>query len=583
MGRTDSKTAVVASLLVLMILNTALAAQVVYVDAGAAGANNGSSWSDACNHLQDALVYADSIPAEIWVAEGTYRPDSNSTDPNGSGDRQATFEIVSGVALYGGFPAGGGPWESREPNFHKTILSGDLTPNDAANESYDLWMAPTSAESSYHVVTFIETDANAILDGFTVTGGNANALYPEDCGGGMFCWIASPTIANCAFTGNFASSYGGAIFNYAGSPALTSCTFTDNGSTPWGQWSGGGAVYNEFSYSLLDNCVFEDNWAAYGGGVWNYDGSPTLTNCRFTGNVGNHFGGGMANHSSAPALVQCTFIGGYSRMGGGISNSDSNPEIIDSTLADNSADWQGGGMHNYKSEPNLTNCIIVLNSAGIGAGAIYVSTTSTLTLTNCTLAGNSAPEGSGLAFDSYQMQYPSNLQATNCILWDDPNEILNKDNSALTIRYSDIMGGWSGPNNINADPCFADADNRDFHLSSQVGRWDPNILSWVIDSNTSPCVDAGDPNSDWTWELWPHGRRINMGAYGGTPEASMSPSTAGNPADLNNDDAVNRTDLMLLTDNWLLQEVLLPPDFDRNRIVNLADFAVLADSWLWTQ
>ena len=73
-----------------------------------------------------------------------------------------------------------------------------------------------------------------------------------------------------------------------------------------------------------------------------------------------------------------------------------------------------------------------------------------------------------------------------------------------------------GTGEISQDPFFIDIVNGDYHLKSQTGRWNPNTQSWVMDANTSPCIDAGDPNSDWKAELWPHGKRINMGAYGGT-------------------------------------------------------------------
>ena len=94
-------------------------------------------------------------------------------------------------------------------------------------------------------------------------------------------------------------------------------------------------------------------------------------------------------------------------------------------------------------------------------------------------------------------------------------------------------------NYINIDPLFSDAADGDYHLQSQAGRWDPNLNDWVVDVNTSPCIDAGDPNSDWTGESWPHGSRINLGAYGGTPQASMSLSAVGNKAAYNNDGAVD--------------------------------------------
>jgi len=67
----------------------------------------------------------------------------------------------------------------------------------------------------------------------------------------------------------------------------------------------------------------------------------------------------------------------------------------------------------------------------------------------------------------------------------------------------------------------------DYHLKSQAGRWDAGTQGWVKDDVTSPCIDAGDPDADYGDELWPHGQRLNMGAYGGTSEASLSLSTRG--------------------------------------------------------
>jgi len=68
-----------------------------------------------------------------------------------------------------------------------------------------------------------------------------------------------------------------------------------------------------------------------------------------------------------------------------------------------------------------------------------------------------------------------------------------------------------------------DPDNGDYHLKSQAGRWDPVSLSWVTDDVTSPCIDAGDPDSPVGDEPMPNGGIINMGAYGGTVETSKSP------------------------------------------------------------
>jgi hypothetical protein len=120
--------------------------------------------------------------------------------------------------------------------------------------------------------------------------------------------------------------------------------------------------------------------------------------------------------------------------------------------------------------------------------------------------------------------------------------------------------GWFllnwGPGNIDTDPLFADPNNGDYHLKSQAGRFDPNRQSWVIDDVTSPCIDAGDPNSRIGTEPFPNGGVINMGAYGGTTEASKS--YFGGPVcqtiitgDINGDCKVDLTDFVLMANHWL--------------------------------
>jgi hypothetical protein len=160
----------------------------------------------------------------------------------------------------------------------------------------------------------------------------------------------------------------------------------------------------------------------------------------------------------------------------------------------------------------------------------------------------------------------------------------------ILISYSDVEGGSDGvyvdegtlnwlEGNIDADPYFVNPNNDDYHLKSQAGRWDPYSLSWISDAVTSPCIDKGDSGSDWMGELWPHGKRINMGAFGGTPEASMSLLSIGNIADLNNDGCVDYKDKMLFVDRWLYEAVLLPEDLDRNGFVNFTDSAIFANNW----
>jgi hypothetical protein len=104
---------------------------------------------------------------------------------------------------------------------------------------------------------------------------------------------------------------------------------------------------------------------------------------------------------------------------------------------------------------------------------------------------------------------------------------------------------------------------------------------WVYDDVTSECIDAGDPNSDWSKELWPHGKRINMGAYGGTAEASMSLSDAGNIADIDNSGMVDINDLRLFTEQWLKKGTLNRADLNLNLDVEFIDFSIFAENWCW--
>jgi len=133
----------------------------------------------------------------------------------------------------------------------------------------------------------------------------------------------------------------------------------------------------------------------------------------------------------------------------------------------------------------------------------------------------------------------------NCVLRGIGNQIgFYGDSDPIFVNYSNIQGGREGEGNIDEDPLFVNpgywADDNDpnivvepndpnavwiegdYHLKSQAGRWDPNSETWVIDDMTSPCIDAGDPNSPIGDEPFPNGGIINMGAYGGSSQASKS-------------------------------------------------------------
>lgn len=519
-----------AVFMLLLAIVPAAAARTIYVDADATGATDGSSWADACIYLQDALAIA-SIGDEIRVAGGVYWPDRGG--PYSLGDRAATFQLRSGVAIRGSY-AGFGQANPDARNFdeHEAILSGDLDGDDVeVAEPYELSYEVTRAENSHHVVTASGTDKTAVLDGFTITGGNANPYeeWPSECscGGGMYNSGGSPTLVNCVFVGNVAEEVGGGMYNHKqGNATLDNCTFGANSAIA------GGAVCNWASSLTFTDCTFSNNSAMAGGGMYNYAG---------TGNC-------------APELMSCTFTANSSEADGG------------AVYNDGFSGW---------CRPTVVNCIFSANSAGENGGAVYsvewIGGQCSPTLTNCTLVGNSAGKPGGAVSSE-----SAGTILANCILWGNSHSAICGDVSA---SFSNVEGGWPGEGNIEANPCFADPSNGDFHLRSKAGRWDPYSETWVQDVLTSPCIDAGDPNCSCSGELWPSGKCINMGAYGGTAQASMSPCTAGNVADLDNNDVVDAQDLFMLAKMWLASSVPLAEDIDRDGLVGFSDFAALADNW----
>jgi len=130
-----------------------------------------------------------------------------------------------------------------------------------------------------------------------------------------------------------------------------------------------------------------------------------------------------------------------------------------------------------------------------------------------------------------------------------------KDSIPL-LMWNNILNYEVGGSNISADPLFADPNSNDYHLKSQAGRYDPNNKQWVTDGETSPCIDRGDPMSPIMYEPFPNGGIVNMGAYGGTAEASKSYFNA--PlceiivaGDINGDCKVDWKDFALMARNWL--------------------------------
>jgi len=226
-GRKNIRIGLVVLVFLAGFAGTTFAGRIIYVDDDANGANNGTRWTDAYNYLQDALADANSAdkPVEIRVAEGVYRPDQGGG--NMPGDREATFRLINDVTIRGGYAGSGKPHhDKRDVHKYQTTLSGDLNGDDEGFANNE--------ENSLHVVTGSGTDETAVLDGFTITSGNANRSYPYDCGGGMYNSFGRATLNDCTFRQNKAFvGGGGGMYNEYSSPKITSCTFSEISTSSW--------------------------------------------------------------------------------------------------------------------------------------------------------------------------------------------------------------------------------------------------------------------------------------------------------------------------------------------------------------
>ena len=445
-------------------------AKTIFVDDNAPAGGDGASWASAHKYLQDALAGAE-YGDEIWVAEGTYKPDQGAGKT--AGDRTASFNLVNGVGLYGGFL---GRESDRDPqgDNNQTILSGEIDSNSS------LW--------SLHVVSGENLDTGTTLAGFRITKGNANGVSGtgHDYGGGILLKESSLNLSNLVFTNNTAGSGGGIYSSY--SVTLTNCVFTNNTA------GSGGGIYS--STATLINCVFTNNTAGdFGGGIYS-SSTVTLTNCVFTNNTAGSRGN----------------IGG---SGGGISSSYS-VTLTNCVFTNNTADsgvnteGSGGGIYSsYSSTATLTNCVFTNNTADSG-GAIYSDTysdTSTVTLTNCVFTNNTAGYDGGAIFSWY-------VTLNNCVLWQNKTNGMrghglysNKswkthvledavesaypgDPNVQEIVYQpnlNILQGWEGDiRAFDADPLFTNIDN-------PIG---PDGIWFTEDDGLrvltgSPAIDAG--------------------------------------------------------------------------------------------
>ncbi|MFC2111048.1 choice-of-anchor Q domain-containing protein [Bacteroidota bacterium] len=420
----------------------------IYVDSIANGNNNGCSWTNAFNKLQDALSVA-SAGDTIFVAKGTYYPDEGFGFTNDS--IGLTFNIPDSVVIMGGYPGGGG---TRDWDLNKTILSGEIQQDNI------------DSNNTYNILTTLNVSQFTTIDGLIITKAYSNTQV----GGGLLNYSvtinksSNPTFRNCTFHENKAY-YGGAIYNQGtnggeASPSIINCKFISNSTLVGGY---GGAIRNNGKVnSVIYNCIFDGNTALNNGG-----------------------GGAIANSGNG---------------------ADCNPVITNCRFSNNTAQWAAAifnsGNASANSNPEITNCLFSNNIAISGGGVFYNqaynSGSCNPKLTNCTFTKNIAQFGVIMFNDGDELNGDSLCQpiTTNCIFWDNismDNQIINNSfTSVLPLFKNNIIEGsasgthWDtlvgidAGNNLDVDPLFIDSVN--FHLQA---------CSHAIDAGINDSIPTG--------------------------------------------------------------------------------------------
>ncbi len=341
---------------------------------GAGAAVNATSWATASNDLQSVINAAQSGD-KIFVAKGTYTPNSLVNTADAITSKDYAFVLKNGVNVYGGF-AGTESSETQRVAGNETILSGDLSGNDVdeTGANTNTYMTLNKTDNIYHVVLAIGLTNVTVFDGFTVTKGDASASAASTVtvnsksidrrlGGGIYILEsnASLKISNVKVTinrangdGDTSGGCGSGMYINNSSPTIENCEITKSfnmNAAPKtaGSNYGSGMSLVVSSHATITNTVFSENFGSYGGAVAINGSNPTFTNCTFKGNRGGGRGGAIDIRGAFPTFTSCLF-------------------------SENTATGSGGGaVYNYTGRASFLNCIFYKNSAATTNGAAYGS------------------------------------------------------------------------------------------------------------------------------------------------------------------------------------------------------------------
>ncbi|MDN5924155.1 MAG: hypothetical protein L0H70_04060 [Xanthomonadales bacterium] len=259
---------------------------------------------------------------------------------NASGNFGSQDTIVFGL---GAFPADGSDAITLS-GVVLTISAADLAIDATANSNVTIDANHTSG---------VMVDRAALGELLTLkhlTLINGNVADPCDGswggGGGICIPHANLVLAHVTVSGNSVAGFGGGIFAYFGSVSLTASTVSDNS-------------------------------ASSGGGISALRGDVSLVNSTLSGNAASYRGGGIVAYGGSIALVNSTLSGNTAtESGGGIFNTVTNGSVTltDSTLSDNSA-GSGGGIGSHIIDVTLiaNNAIVAGNIGGDLGGDVFMT------------------------------------------------------------------------------------------------------------------------------------------------------------------------------------------------------------------
>ena len=484
-------------------------------DDSSATSPNGNSWTNAYQHLQDAL--ANTNCTEIWVADGVYYPDDGAGQTNSDDAARFTLNRPN-LAVYGGFAGTEGALGDRNLGLgNLSILSADIDQNDPAGQSpivTDPDSNPSATTPNFgNAITVViatdNADETTILDGFTITGAYGQGGGFDNSGGGMIIDGTDPTLRNLSFVGNSSFFGGSGVYsapnasNTPSNPSLTNVEFLNNvttdgkgagmlieGGTPTltqitfrnneargtlFSRQGGGGLFSQESFVTLTDVIFDSNTTARQGGGMAIDrGEPVLDNVQFSLNTAAD-GGGLANNTSAATLTNVSFRGnlsdGFSLGGGGMINSSGNPNLRNVLFSGNVAEFQdGGGLLVVGGTPTLVNTTFSANETGDRGGAIALL--SSLDLDNSIVWNNAASNAGDQIFI-------------------DTGDTLTISSNVILQGGSAALGGTGNVDNSQGTILSGTANNPAF-VSGENPSLTPSTGGDYRLASTSPAIDIGN-------------------------------------------------------------------------------------------